>query len=78
MNALQINGDDLSLDDLRQVVYEQRPVELADGARRKVVAAREVVEKLLGKIAWLCHQYRRGQAGDVHIEPAQNGSFRSI
>ena len=52
MSALQINGNDLSLDDLREVVYEQRPVELADGARKKVIAAREVVEKLLlGKTA---------------------------
>ena len=47
MSALQINGNDLSFNDLREAVYDQRPVELADSARTKVVAAREVVEKLL-------------------------------
>ena len=47
MSALQINGNDLSLNDLREVVYEQRPVELAESARKNVIAAREVVEKLL-------------------------------
>ena len=52
MNALQINGNDLSFDDLRQVVYERRPVELADRARQKVVAAREVVENFCAKTAW--------------------------
>jgi len=73
MNALQINGNDLSLDDLRQVVYEQRTVELADGARAKVVAAREVVEKLLreNRVAYAINT-GVGKLSDVHIEPAQN------
>jgi len=73
MTALQINGNDLSLDDLRQVVYERRPVELADGARMKVVAAREVVEKLLreNRVAYAINT-GVGKLSDVHIEPAQN------
>jgi histidine ammonia-lyase len=73
MNVLQINGNDLSLDDLRQVVYERRPVELADGARMKVVAAREVVEKLLreNRVAYAINT-GVGKLSDVHIEPAQN------
>jgi histidine ammonia-lyase len=73
MSTLQINGNDLSLDDLRQVVYEQRPVELADGARKKVVAAREVVEKLLreNRVAYAINT-GVGKLSDVHIEPAQN------
>ncbi|MGB9123079.1 MAG: histidine ammonia-lyase [Candidatus Angelobacter sp.] len=73
MNALQINGNDLSLDDLRQVVYERRPIELADGARKKVVAAREVVEKLLreNRVAYAINT-GVGKLSDVHIEPAQN------
>jgi histidine ammonia-lyase len=73
MSALQINGNDLSLDDLREVVYEQRPVELADGARQKVVAAREVVEKLLreNRVAYAINT-GVGKLSDVHIEPAQN------
>lgn len=73
MSALQINGNDLSLDDLRQVVYERRPVELADPARKKVVAAREVVEKLLreNRVAYAINT-GVGKLSDVHIEPAQN------
>jgi histidine ammonia-lyase len=73
MTALQINGNDFSLDDLRQVVYEQRPVELANGARKKVVAAREVVEKLLreNRVAYAINT-GVGKLSDVHIEPAQN------
>ncbi|HEY4676415.1 MAG TPA: histidine ammonia-lyase [Candidatus Angelobacter sp.] len=73
MSALQINGNDLSLDDLREVVYELRPVELAEGARKKVVAAREVVEKLLreNRVAYAINT-GVGKLSDVHIEPAQN------
>src|SRR3954466_3424349 len=73
MSALQLNGNDLSLDDLRQVVYEHRPVELADSAHTKVVAAREVVEKLLreNRVAYAINT-GVGKLSDVHIEPAQN------
>jgi histidine ammonia-lyase len=73
MNALQINGNDLSLDDLRHVVYDRRPVELADAARAKVAAAREVVEKLLreNRVAYAINT-GVGKLSDVHIEPAQN------
>ena len=73
MNALQINGNDLSLDELRQVVYERRRVELANAARAKVIAAREVVEKLLreNRVAYAINT-GVGKLSDVHIEPAQN------
>src|SRR5689334_20185915 len=73
MSALQINGNDLSLNDLRQVVYEQLPVELAESARKKVIAAREVVEKLLreNRVAYAINT-GVGKLSDVHIEPAQN------
>jgi histidine ammonia-lyase len=73
MTSLQINGDDLSLDGLHQVVYERRPVILADGARAKVVAAREVVERLLreNRVAYAINT-GVGKLSDVHIEPAQN------
>jgi histidine ammonia-lyase len=73
MSALQINGNDLSLNDLRDVVSEQRPVELAEGARKRVIAAREVVEKLLreNRVAYAINT-GVGKLSDVHIEPAQN------
>ena len=41
MTAIQINGNNLSFDELRQVVYERRPVALAADAQKKVVAARD-------------------------------------
>jgi len=70
---LQISGNDLSLDDLRQVAGERRPVALAAAAREKVVAARAVVEKLLreNRVAYAINT-GVGKLSDVHIEPAQN------
>ena len=47
MIALEINGNDLSFDELRQVVDQRRPVALAGDARGKVAVAREVVDRLL-------------------------------
>ena len=73
MSALQINGNDLSFNDLRDVVYEHQPVELAEDARKKVIDAREVVEKLLreNRVAYAINT-GVGKLSDVHIEPAQN------
>ena len=73
MTAIQINGNDLSFDDLRQVVYARRPVALASDARKKVVAAREVVEKLLreNRVAYAVNT-GVGKLSDVHIQPEQN------
>ncbi len=47
MQALHINGNDLTLDDVRQVVHERRPVLLQPEARIAVERARAVVEDLL-------------------------------
>jgi histidine ammonia-lyase len=71
--ALEINGNDLTFAELRQVVYERRPVALADAARKNVAAAREVVEKLLreNRVAYAVNT-GVGRLSDVHIEPAQN------
>jgi histidine ammonia-lyase len=73
MTPLEINGNDLSFEDLRQVVYERREVILAGAARSKVAAAREVVEKLLreNRVAYAINT-GVGKLSDVHIEPAQN------
>ncbi len=73
MTPLEINGNDLSFDDLRQVVYERCEVILASAARSKVAAAREVVEKLLreNRVAYAINT-GVGKLSDVHIEPAQN------
>jgi histidine ammonia-lyase len=73
MIPLEINGNDLSFHDLRQVVHERRPAALAGEARSKVAAAREVVDKLLreNRVAYAINT-GVGKLSDVHIEPAQN------
>jgi len=73
MNRLEINGNSLSFDELRQVVYERREVAPAQVARTKVAEAREVVEKLLreNRVAYAINT-GVGKLSDVHIEPAQN------
>jgi len=47
LKALHIDGNSLSLADVREVVYENRPVLLAPEARQAVDRARAVVEDLL-------------------------------
>ena len=47
MNVLHINGNDLTLEQVRDVAVEQRPVLLASDAREAVNAARAVVEELV-------------------------------
>ncbi|HKV93701.1 MAG TPA: histidine ammonia-lyase [Candidatus Angelobacter sp.] len=73
MIPLEINGNDLSFDELRQVVYERREVTLSAAARSKVATAREVVDKLLreNRVAYAINT-GVGKLSDVHIEPAQN------
>ena len=73
MNPLKLNGNNLTFDDLREVVYENRPVILAPDAREKVDAARAVVDKLVreNRVAYAITT-GVGKLSDVHIEPAQN------
>ena len=47
MNALHINGNDLTLEDVREVAGLRRPVLLAPDARERVNAARAVVDALV-------------------------------
>ena len=47
MTALHIDGERLTLADLRAVVYDHRPVLLAPDAREKVVASRQVIDDLV-------------------------------
>ncbi len=47
MNALHINGNDLTLEAVREVAFERRPVLLAPDARERVNAARAVVDDLV-------------------------------
>jgi histidine ammonia-lyase len=47
MNALKLNGNDLTLEDLRDVVYDRRPVLLEPSARIAVERARALVDELV-------------------------------
>jgi histidine ammonia-lyase len=47
LNALHISGNDLTLEDVREVAFERRPVLLAPDARERVNAARDVVDALV-------------------------------
>jgi histidine ammonia-lyase len=73
MTSLQINGNDLTLEELRQVVYQRRPVGMAEAARAKVIAAREVVDKLVqeNRLAYAVTT-GVGKLSDVRIDAAQN------
>lgn len=71
MKALHINGNDLTLADVREVVYENRPVLLEPEARQAVTRARSIVEDLLEKdgVAYAVNT-GVGQLSDVRIPPA--------
>ncbi|HJT53278.1 MAG TPA: histidine ammonia-lyase, partial [Candidatus Angelobacter sp.] len=73
MNPLKLNGNNLTFDDLREVVYDNRPVMLAPDAREKVDAARAVVDKLVreNRVAYAITT-GVGKLSDVNIDPAQN------
>lgn len=73
MNPVKLNGNDLSFDDLREVVYEHRPVLLSADARERVDAARAVVDRLVreNRVAYAITT-GVGKLSDVHIDPAQN------
>ena len=70
MKALHINGNDLVLGDLRQVVYERRPVLLEPEARLAVDRARAVVEELVehDRVAYAVNT-GVGKLADLHIAP---------
>src|ERR1051325_5631687 len=72
MQALHINGNDLSLSDVREVVYDRRPVLLDPDARERVNAARAVVDELVenNQLAYAVTT-GVGKLSDVRIEPAQ-------
>ncbi|MBV8453757.1 MAG: aromatic amino acid lyase, partial [Deltaproteobacteria bacterium] len=70
MQALHINGNTLTLDDFREVVYERRSVLLAPDARLAVSRARAVVEDLLehDRVAYAVNT-GVGKLADVRISP---------
>ena len=71
MQALHINGNDLTLEEVRQVVYERRPVLLQPEARHAVERARAVVDDLVEdqRVAYAVNT-GVGQLADLHISPS--------
>ena len=68
MQALHINGNDLTLEDVRQVVYERRPVLLEAEARAAVERARSVVDHLVeNEIVVYAVNTGVGHLADMHI-----------
>jgi histidine ammonia-lyase len=70
MKLLHITGNDLTLDDVRAVVYDRRPVMLAPAARIAVDRARAVVEDLVAndRVGYAVTT-GVGQLSDVRIPP---------
>ena len=68
MNALHINGNDLTLEAVREVAVEKRPVLLAPDAREAVNRARAVVDALVAsnQISYAITT-GVGKLSDVHI-----------
>jgi histidine ammonia-lyase len=68
MHALHINGNDLTLEDLRHAVYERRPVLLQPEARQAVERARAVVDDLVEneRVAYAVNT-GVGHLADLHI-----------
>ncbi|HLK32794.1 MAG TPA: histidine ammonia-lyase [Terriglobales bacterium] len=72
MNALHIDGNSLTLSDIREVVYEFRPVLLGAEAREAVDRARAVVDDLVAnnRVAYAITT-GVGKLADVRIPPDQ-------
>ncbi|MGB8887920.1 MAG: histidine ammonia-lyase [Candidatus Korobacteraceae bacterium] len=68
MQALHINGNDLTLEDVRQVVYERRPILLQPEARHAMDRARAVVDDLVEnqRVAYAVNT-GVGHLADLHI-----------
>ncbi|MGH9571814.1 MAG: aromatic amino acid lyase, partial [Candidatus Angelobacter sp.] len=73
MNPLRLNGNDLTFDDLRDVVYEKRPAIMEARAREKVEQARAVVDGLVreDRVAYAINT-GVGRLSDIRIPPEQN------
>ncbi|HWR37653.1 MAG TPA: histidine ammonia-lyase [Clostridia bacterium] len=72
MNILHINGNDLTLEELGQVIYERRPVILEPQARQAVEKARAVVDDLVERdLVAYAITTGVGQLSDVRISGEQ-------
>ncbi len=77
MKALLITGNTLTLEDVRQVVYENRPVQLDPEARKAVDRARAAIEDVVAndRLAYAVTT-GVGKLSDVRIPPAENRTLQ--
>src|SRR5581483_535235 len=77
MNAILLTGNTLTLDAVREVVYENRPVQLDRGAREAVDRARAVIEDVVAndRLAYAVTT-GVGKLSDVRIPPAENRTLQ--
>jgi histidine ammonia-lyase len=73
MPQILITGNDLSLEQLRQIVFQESTIGLAPSALERVKSARAVVDKLVqeNRLAYAITT-GVGKLSDVRIDPAQN------
>ena len=73
MKVLHIDGNSLTLEDFREVVFERRPVLLSSDSRAAVERSRAVVDDILAqdKLAYAITT-GVGKLSDVRISPEQN------
>src|SRR5438067_2430048 len=77
MQALHINGNDLSFDEVRQVVYERRAVLLSPDAREAVERARDVIEARIDDSQPVyAVSTGVGKLSDVRIAPEQTRALQ--
>jgi histidine ammonia-lyase len=77
MQALHINGNELTLADLREVVFDRRPVLLSPDARQVVNRARAVVEAHLDDPRPVyAVSTGVGKLSDVRIQPEQTRALQ--
>ncbi len=77
MKALHLTGNTLTLDEVREVVYEHRPVLLDSDARAAVDRARAVIEDVVAndRLAYAVTT-GVGKLSDVRIPPAENRTLQ--
>ncbi|HXE91090.1 MAG TPA: histidine ammonia-lyase [Terriglobales bacterium] len=72
VEVIPINGNDLTLEQLRAVVYDRQPVGLDPAARRRIAGARAAVEALLkGERVAYAVNTGVGKLSDVRIAPGE-------
>ncbi len=77
MEAIQLTGHDLSIDDVERVALGRPPIELAADALRQIAASRALIERVVseGRPTYGVNT-GFGRLVDVHIDPAQAAALQ--